>query len=98
MALIVTRAGSYGINNPAVDSVFTRVDRETRYKAKGFIDTAVWRLGDVLVVAAIQLLREFGATMPMFASLAALASGCAVWVALQLRQAREMTSAPTPTS
>jgi AAA family ATP:ADP antiporter len=98
MALIVTRAGSYGINNPAVDSVFTRVDRETRYKAKGFIDTAVWRLGDVLVVAAIQLLREFGATTPLLASLAALASGCAVWVALQLRQAREMTSAPTPTS
>src|SRR5207302_3554859 len=59
VALIVTRAGSYGINNPAIDSLFTRVDRETRYKAKGFIDTAIWRLGDVFVVATLQVMRGF---------------------------------------
>jgi AAA family ATP:ADP antiporter len=98
-ALIVTRAGSYGINNPAIDSLFTRVDRETRYKAKGFIDTAIWRLGDVLVVGAIQILRQFGATTPLLASLSALASACAVWMAWQLRATREMaTSEALPTS
>jgi AAA family ATP:ADP antiporter len=94
VALVVTRAGSYGINNPAIDSLFTRVDRETRYKAKGFIDTAIWRFGDVLVVAAIQALRDFAAYAPSFAwvattstfaALAALASACAVWLAWQLR-------------
>jgi AAA family ATP:ADP antiporter len=91
-ALIVTRAGSYGVNNPAIDSLFTRVDRETRYKAKGFIDTAIWRLGDVLVVGTLQILREFGATTPIFATLAALASVSAAWLAWRLRATREMTT------
>lgn len=89
-ALVVTRAGSYGVNNPAVDSLFTRVDRETRYKAKGFIDTAVWRFGDVLVVAAIQVLRDFGATTPVLAGLGALAAAGAAWLAWQLRVSREL--------
>jgi AAA family ATP:ADP antiporter len=92
-ALIVTRAGSYGVNNPAIDSLFTRVDRETRYKAKGFIDTAIWRFGDVLVVATIQVLRTFGATTPVLASLGALAAAGAALLAWQLRRSREL--APT---
>lgn len=92
-ALVVTRAGSYGVNNPAIDSLFTRVDRETRYKAKGFIDTAVWRFGDVIVVAAIQVLRDFGATTPLLASLGALAAAGAAWLAWQLRVSRELAQA-----
>ena len=92
VALIVTRAGSYGVNNPAIDSLFTRVDREVRYKAKGFIDTAIWRLGDVIVVGTLQIVRGFGATTPMIAALASLASVCAVWIAWQLRASREMSS------
>lgn len=91
-ALIVTRAGSYGVNNPAIDSLFTRVDRETRYKAKGFIDTAVWRFGDVVVIAAVQALRDFGATTPVLAALAALASAFAMVVAWRLRGTREATA------
>ena len=92
VALIVTRAGSYGVNNPAIDSLFTRVDRETRYKAKGFIDTAIWRLGDVLVVATLQILRDLGAKTPAIAALASLASICAVGVAWQLRASREASA------
>lgn len=93
-ALIVTRAGTYGVNNPAIDSLFTRVDRETRYKAKGFIDTAVWRLGDVLVMAAIQGMRDLAAAVPAlgwlssrptFALLAALASAFAIRLAWKVR-------------
>ena len=88
-ALVVTRAGSYGINNPAIDSLFTRVDRETRYKAKGFIDTAVWRFGDVVVVIAVQLLRDIGATNSTLAGVSAMAAGCAAWLAWRLRTATE---------
>ena len=93
-ALVVTRAGSYGINNPAIDSLFTRVDRETRYKAKGFIDTAIWRFGDVIVVATIQLLREFGTTNAALAGISALAAASAAWMAWRLRTTREMAAAP----
>lgn len=99
-ALIVTRAGSYGVNNPAIDSLFTRVSRETRYKAKGFIDTAVWRFGDVLVMAAIQGMRDLAAAVPAlawlssrstFALLAALASAFAIRLALKIRAMPEAT-------
>ena len=93
-ALVVTRAGSYGINNPAIDSLFTRVDRETRYKAKGFIDTAIWRFGDVIVVATIQLLREFGTTNAALAGLSALAAASAAWMAWRLRATRGMVGSP----
>ncbi|MGH8123363.1 MAG: MFS transporter, partial [Rudaea sp.] len=89
-ALVITRAGAYGIDKPATDSLYTRVDRETRYKAKGFIDTAVWRFGDVFVVAAIQLLREVGATNSLLASLSAMAAACAAWMAWRLRTTREL--------
>ncbi len=89
-ALVITRAGSYGTNKPATDSLYTRVDRETRYKAKGFIDTAIWRLGDVVVVATIQILREFGVTNSALAMLSACAAACAAWVAWRLRRTREL--------
>ena len=89
-ALIVTRAGSYGINNPAIDSLFTRVDRETRYKAKGFVDTAVWRFGDVAVVGIITVLRDFGLTISGLASLSALAALSAAYIAWRLRSTPEL--------
>ncbi|MCW5577203.1 MAG: MFS transporter, partial [Dokdonella sp.] len=46
---VLTRASAYGIFKPAADSLYTRVDAETRYKTKNFIDTSVWRFGDVVV-------------------------------------------------
>ncbi len=44
---IVTRAGNFAMIQPARESLFTRVDRESRYKAKNFIDTVVYRAGDL---------------------------------------------------
>jgi AAA family ATP:ADP antiporter len=92
-ALIVTRAGSYGVNNPAIDSLFTRVDRETRYKAKGFVDTAVWRFGDVAVVGIISVLRDFQVGTSAIAALAALAALGAAGIAWRLQVATEPASA-----
>ena len=93
-ALIVTRAGSYGINNPAIDSLFTRVDRETRYKAKGFVDTAVWRFGDVAVVGIVSVLRDVGMTTSGLAGLSALAALTAAYVAWRLRSTTELARDP----
>jgi ATP:ADP antiporter, AAA family len=47
---VVTRAGNFGFIQPAKESLFTRVDRETRYKGKGFVDTVVYRGGDLSFV------------------------------------------------
>jgi AAA family ATP:ADP antiporter len=43
---ILRRSGEYAIMKPARDMLYSVVDRETKYKAKNFIDTAVYRGGD----------------------------------------------------
>ncbi len=44
---VITRAGNFALIQPARESLFTRVDRESRYKSKNFIDTVVYRGGDL---------------------------------------------------
>ena len=41
------RGGEYGLMKPARELLFTPVDEEAKYKAKNFIDTAVYRGGDM---------------------------------------------------
>ena len=77
---VVTRASAYGVFKPAADSVYTRVDAETRYKTKNFIDTSVWRFGDLVVTSSFNLLRSLGTTVPGFAVLAMIAAGSSAWV------------------
>ena len=43
---VLRRAGDYAIARPTREILFTVVPREDRYKAKSFIDTFVYRLGD----------------------------------------------------
>src|SRR6185312_15060092 len=47
--LVITRGFAYGMTKPAVDALYTRVPREMRYKGKNFVETAVWRFGDLVV-------------------------------------------------
>lgn len=77
---VVTRASAYGVFKPAIDAAYTRVDAETRYKTKNFIDTSVWRFGDLVVTSSFNLLRGLGTSVPGFAVLAMLAAGCSGWV------------------
>jgi len=57
---VATRGFAYGMTKPAVDALYTRVPRETRYKGKNFVETAVWRFGDLLVTSAVSGLRMLG--------------------------------------
>ncbi|KZC17566.1 translocase [Rhodanobacter sp. FW510-R12] len=57
---VVTRGFAYGMTKPAVDALYTRVPRETRYKGKNFVETAVWRFGDLVVTSAVSGLRMLG--------------------------------------
>ncbi len=45
---VIRRAGNFAIARPTREILFTVVPREDRYKAKGFIDTVVYRFGDQL--------------------------------------------------
>jgi len=57
---IATRAGEFSLSKPARETIYTRVDRETRYKAKAFIDTAVYRGGDLTFVWLHKFISAFG--------------------------------------
>jgi len=46
---IILRAGNYAVTRPAREMLFTRVDRETRFKAKPVIDIVAYRGGDMLM-------------------------------------------------
>jgi AAA family ATP:ADP antiporter len=58
---ILRRAGDYAIARPTREVLFTVVPREDRYKAKSFIDTFVYRLGDQLGAWGVAGFRALGA-------------------------------------
>ena len=46
---VVRRTGNYAITKPTKEMLFTRVDQETRFKAKPVIDIVAYRGGDMLM-------------------------------------------------
>ena len=84
LMLVLTRGFAYGMTKPASDALYTRVPRETRYKGKNFVETAVWRFGDVVVTSAVSGLRAVGVGV---AGLALLGTGVAIGAAVVARRA-----------
>ena len=78
-AQVATRGMVYGMLNPARETLFTRIDREARYKAKNFIDTVVWRGGDMFTQWGIVMVTALGMAV---ASLPLIGIGIAVLWAL----------------
>jgi ATP:ADP antiporter, AAA family len=60
IVMIGSRGMTYGMIKPASDSLYTRMPREARYKGKNFIETAVWRFGDLAVTSALTAARMAG--------------------------------------
>ena len=79
LMLVVTRGFAYGVAKPASDALYTRVARETRYKGKNFVETAVWRFGDVTVAGSLNGMRTLGATLGVIGTVSAAAAGLAGW-------------------
>ncbi len=76
------RAVQRGLMRPARETLFTVVSREDRYKAKAFMDTVVYRFGDLTGAQTEGLLARLGMGL---AALAAFALPLAlVWMALGL--------------
>lgn len=89
---VVTRASAYGVFKPASDSLYTRVDAEARYKTKNFIDTSVWRFGDLVVTSTFNLLRTLGLALPGFAALTMLAAASSGWLGWRITKTPELAS------
>jgi AAA family ATP:ADP antiporter len=92
--LVVTRAGAYGLFKPAADALYTRVDRETRYKGKNVIDTVVWRLGDVIVSGAMALAAPLGIGIAGYALISAGCSAASAWIGGFLPRSPDLAPEP----
>lgn len=78
--MIVRRIGEYAFVRPGREMLFAPLDAESKYKAKNFIDTVVYRGGDALSGWAKALLDLLGQGTLLIALVGA---GCtAVWGAL----------------
>jgi len=74
------RAVQRGIMRPARETLFTVVPRTDRYKAKAFIDTFVYRTGDVVGAQTEGLLKQLGLGLAALACVAVPLA--AAWMAL----------------
>jgi AAA family ATP:ADP antiporter len=87
---IVTRAGEFSLGKPARETIYTRVDRQSRYKAKAAIDTVIYRGSDLTFAWAHKGLSYFGSS-------AVFAGGTLIAAAMTLgawRVAREQARLP----
>ena len=74
------RAVQRGIMRPSRETLFTVVPRADRYKAKAFIDTFVYRTGDVVGAQTEGLLKQLGMGLTALAIVAVPLA--AAWMAL----------------
>ena len=88
--MIGSRGFTYGMTKPASDALYTRVPRETRYKGKNFIETAVWRLGDVLVTSGVSLFGTLGVSVAGMAGVGVGVSALSAWVARRIGRAPDL--------
>lgn len=77
---VVRRAGNFALNNPAMEILFTVVPREDKYKAKNFIETFVYRVGDQIGAWGVAGLAALGLGMAGVAYAAVPLA--AVWLVL----------------
>lgn len=92
------RAVQRGIMRPARETLFTVVPRTDRYKAKAFIDTFVYRVGDVVGAQTEGLLKQLGMGLVALTWVALPLAG--LWLALgmwlgAMQRRQEHDSAPT---
>ncbi len=64
---VLRRVGEYALSKPAREVLFTVVNREEKYKAKNFIDTAISRGGDASTGWMVTGVKALGATTAQIA-------------------------------
>jgi AAA family ATP:ADP antiporter len=67
---VATRSGEFSLGKPGRETLYTRVDRESRYKAKALIDTTIYRAGDLTYVWLHKWLAMFGSRAVFLAGIA----------------------------
>ncbi len=95
---VVTRAGEFSLGKPGRETLYTRVDRESRYKAKAVVDTVVYRGADLTFVWLHKAVALLGSTMVFATGIAvAAAMTAAAWSVVRAqRELPDDPAGPTP--
>ncbi len=80
---IIRRAGNYAVMKPAREMLYVVLSTEEKYKAKNFIDTAIYRGGDVVSAWAFAGLQGLGFTLSAIAFIAVPLS--AIWALISFK-------------
>jgi AAA family ATP:ADP antiporter len=85
---VARRALGFGFSKPTTDMLYSVVTPEEKYKTKNFIDTAVYRGGDVVGTWAIKLMSTLGVAGISLVMLpfAVLWAGVALWLGRDYRR------------
>jgi AAA family ATP:ADP antiporter len=90
---VVRRAGNYAIMRPAREMLYVVLDRESKYKAKNFNDTVVYRGGDAVSAWVYAGLRSLGLNLSHMAIIAVPLA--AIWAVLAYRLGKQQTRMAT---
>ena len=85
---VIRRAATFGFRKPTNDMLYSVVPKKAKYKVKNFIETAVYRGGDLAsawIVTAITALGISGGAV-FCAPFAAMFAGLAYWIGKEYRR------------
>lgn len=84
---VLRRAVGYGVASPTREVLYTVVPREEKYKAKAFIDTVVYRGGDVV---SAQIFTGLAMVLPTRGIALLTVPICVIWLLLALAIGRDL--------
>ena len=88
---VLTRASEFALAKPARETIYTRVDREWRYKSGAAIDTVIYRGGDLSFVWIHKWVSGFGSSAVFGAGVVCALCMCAAGYGLW-REQRKLPS------
>jgi ATP:ADP antiporter, AAA family len=98
IAMVIRRWGEYALIRPGREMLFSKVDKESKYKAKNLIDVAVYRIADAgfaQLKNVLEALRMGGAAEAMFtAGLAGLWAFNGWWLGRRHEKEKEQKTGP----
>ncbi len=80
LVMVGNRGFLYGMVAPASNALYTRAAREARYKGKNFVETVIWRFGDLVITSGLSLLKTAGVGLGLLAALSASLSLGVGWI------------------
>jgi ATP:ADP antiporter, AAA family len=96
VAMVIRRWGEYAFIRPGREMLFSKVDKESKYKAKNLIDVAVYRISDAAFAqlkTVLEALRMGGSAEAMFtAGLAGLWAFNGWWLGRRHEKEKEQKS------